>query len=191
MCARARPQVRHIHKDADLNTAKLLMSEFQVSALLVDTRTSVPGFVTKRDFLKVSFSKTLKKARVQDVMTTPVRAGSAAVRRWGRPPARQVAGRPALRQRLRQQQRLRAQQPRPPCFAGAQVISVPAGTTLRDAVRFIALKGIRRVLVYDAAKEDPLNPLAAYTVRWASARACLSRAAHARRRRLPRPLSPM
>ncbi len=42
---------------------------------------------------------------------------------------------------------------------------MPAGTTLRDAVRFIGLKGIRRVLVYDASKEDPLNPLAAYTVR--------------------------
>lgn len=72
-------QVRWIHKDADLSQAKALMSQFHISALLVDTGTSTPGFITKRDFLKVSFSKNLKRTRVRDIMTTPVRLRPLAV----------------------------------------------------------------------------------------------------------------
>jgi len=64
--------VRWISKDADLSQAKALMSQYHISALLVDTGTAVPGFITKRDFLKVSFSKNLKRTRVRDIMTQPV-----------------------------------------------------------------------------------------------------------------------
>lgn len=65
-------QVRWIIKDADLSQAKSLMAQHHISALLVDTGTPVPGFITKRDFLKVSFSKNLKRTRVRDIMTQPV-----------------------------------------------------------------------------------------------------------------------
>ncbi len=41
--------------------------------LLVDTSSPTPGIITKRDFLKVSFSKSLKMAKVRDIMTQPVR----------------------------------------------------------------------------------------------------------------------
>ena len=69
------PQVRVVHKDADLSAAKQLMSQYHISALMVDTGTDSPGFVTKRDFLKVSFSKNLRRTRVRDIMVQPVGGG--------------------------------------------------------------------------------------------------------------------
>jgi hypothetical protein len=51
----SRPQVQSVPQNAELSSAKLLMARCGVSALLVDTGPSGagPGFVTKRDFLKV------------------------------------------------------------------------------------------------------------------------------------------
>ncbi|GLC33191.1 hypothetical protein PLESTB_000360900 [Pleodorina starrii] len=63
---------RSISADADLGQAKSLMTKHNISALLVNTGSASPGFITKRDFLKVQFSKTFKRTKVKDVMTQPV-----------------------------------------------------------------------------------------------------------------------
>lgn len=46
--------VRCVHKDTLLGEAKTLMTRHNISSLLVDTGPDdTPGFITKRDFLKV------------------------------------------------------------------------------------------------------------------------------------------
>ncbi|GIL75994.1 hypothetical protein Vretimale_5660 [Volvox reticuliferus] len=63
---------RSISAEADLGQAKSLMTKYNISALLVNTGNASPGFITKRDFLKVQFSKNFKRTKVKDVMTQPV-----------------------------------------------------------------------------------------------------------------------
>ncbi|GLI65445.1 hypothetical protein VaNZ11_008823 [Volvox africanus] len=63
---------RSISAEADLGHAKSLMTKHNISALLVNTGNASPGFITKRDFLKVQFSKNFKRTKVKDVMTQPV-----------------------------------------------------------------------------------------------------------------------
>ncbi|GFR41489.1 hypothetical protein Agub_g2180 [Astrephomene gubernaculifera] len=63
---------RSISAEADLGQAKSLMTKHNISALLVDTGGASPGFITKRDFLKVQFNKNFKRTKVKDVMTQPV-----------------------------------------------------------------------------------------------------------------------
>lgn len=63
-----------VSQEADVAAARALMAQHDVSALLVDTGGSEPGFVTRRDFLKMSFKRRLpkRKLRVKDIMSCPV-----------------------------------------------------------------------------------------------------------------------
>lgn len=52
--------------------AKALMARYSISALLVDTGPrSDPGFITKRDFLKLSLLRNMKRAKVRPCMVQP------------------------------------------------------------------------------------------------------------------------
>ncbi|GFH11183.1 hypothetical protein HaLaN_06643 [Haematococcus lacustris] len=44
----------------------------------------------------------------------------------------------------------------------AQVVAVPTGTSLDSAKQLMEDKGLRRLLVHDPARADPLDPLAAF-----------------------------
>lgn len=61
-----------IHQDADLLEARAKMAKYRISSLLVDTDTDSPGFITKRNFLKLNMNRPMKRVKVKEVMTQPV-----------------------------------------------------------------------------------------------------------------------
>ncbi len=72
--------VRSVHGDAELSYAKALMHKYNISALLVDTGTDQPGFITKRDFLKTQSNKQLRRSKVSLRCSPPRTATFAASR---------------------------------------------------------------------------------------------------------------
>lgn len=66
------------------STAKALMSSLNISALLVNTGTPEPAFITKRDFLKTSFSKNLRRMWVRCLYLSDWLAGMGAACRGAR-----------------------------------------------------------------------------------------------------------
>ncbi|GAX75524.1 hypothetical protein CEUSTIGMA_g2967.t1 [Chlamydomonas eustigma] len=64
--------VRWISFEADLGQAKALMSMWGISALMVDTDSVNPGFITRQNLLMASISSNLRRTKVKDIMKQPV-----------------------------------------------------------------------------------------------------------------------